>query len=186
MFHVRSCELWQFNTWLLRTTVFSHMSMHELTQSQSLLAAGSDELLIAKTIQRNEQYYVSLCCNHPPWSWLNPKWVVAVVHRESWLCTDGALKKVLFLKVCHVSPSAPWHRSWVCNIQRLLKVGSTRGKWGVFTFTILQMTWLAIFSQLSVAPRWWRTTTARQITPTPAWCQNLCTMLRLSCAAHRT
>lgn len=69
--------MWQCNTWLLHATVISHM--RELILNPSPLAAGSYELLIAKAIQQNERYYVSLCCNHSPWSWLSPKWVRAVV-----------------------------------------------------------------------------------------------------------
>lgn len=34
--------------------------------------------------------------------------------------------------------------------------------------------------------RWWRTTTARRIMPTLAWCQSLCTMLQRCCAARHT
>ncbi len=106
---------------------------------------------------------------------------------ENCLCADRALKKVLFRKVCHLTPMLPG-----ADLQSALqypKVGQgldyQKGM-EVFTFYISLSDLAAIFSQLSVAPRWWRTTTARQITPTPAWCRSLCTTWRLCCAARRT
>lgn len=94
LFHSFEHSFWCFkhmgvksNSLTLDSFVISHMSMHELPPNQTLLAAGSNELLIAKTVQQSEMYYVPLYCNHPPWSWLDPKWVVAVL--------DSGGKKVL-------------------------------------------------------------------------------------------
>jgi len=162
--------------------------MHELTPNQSLLATGSNELLIAKAIQRNERYYVSLYGNHPPWSWLNPKWVVAEVDTGK---TDFALaapwKKNVILEVCHPPPSAPQHFfNQFCNTQRLIEVRrSAEREWKCSPLCSSMSDLAAFVSHLSVAPRWWRITTARQITPTPAWCRSLCTTLRPCCAARR-
>lgn len=95
------------------------MSMHELTPNQSLLAAGSDELLIAETVQRNEKYYVSLYCNHPPWSWLNPKWVVAGVDAGK---TGWALEKCVM---------------WLPDTDPVVKVRFTRREWKCSPFISL-------------------------------------------------
>lgn len=92
---------------------------------------------------------------------------------ESW---KKKRKKSVFLEVCHPSSSAPRHWSSV-------GFATPRG-WS--RLVVLKSDSASTWSRFSVAPRWWRTTTARQITPTPAWCRSSCTMLRPCCAAHRT
>lgn len=106
---------------------------------------------------------------------------------ENSLCTGRAVKKSVIPKTVSSDPPQLLDTdlpSVFCHTQRLVKVGITRREWK--TLVCLPLTQAAILSQLSVAPRWWRTTTARLITPTPAWCRSLCTTWRLCCAARRT
>lgn len=64
-------------------------------------------------------------------------------HWKNWLCTDSPPKKVLFLKVCHVTPVA-----FDIGLQLVLQYPKVGRGWNhqkvmeMLTFVFLSLTWL--------------------------------------------